>query len=63
MTDAVGDTGHTDFMTPGGARAPQRLAVRSPIGVYIELDDAGQPKIIGVFDGSASVEKAGLVPA
>jgi len=31
------------------------------IGVRIEPDDAGQPRIIGVFDGSPA-EKAGLVP-
>ncbi|MFL5686764.1 MAG: S41 family peptidase [Chloroflexota bacterium] len=63
MTDAVGDTGHTDFMTP--EEREQRNDSLSGsyvgIGVRIEPDDAGQPKIIGVFDGSPA-EKAGLVP-
>ena len=63
MTDAVGDTGHTDFMTP--EEREQRNDSLSGsyvgIGVRIEPDDAGQPKIIGVFDGSPAA-KAGLVP-
>ena len=63
MTNAVGDTGHTDFMTP--EEREQRNDSLSGsyvgIGVRIEPDDAGQPKIIGVFDGSPA-EKAGLVP-
>ena len=62
MTDAVGDTGHTDFMTP--EEREQRNDSLSGsyvgIGVRIEPDDAGQPRIIGVFDGSPA-EKAGLV--
>lgn len=61
MTKAVGDTGHTDFMTP--AERQQRNDSLSGsyvgIGVRIEPDDAGQPKIIGVFDGSPAA-KAGL---
>lgn len=63
MTDAVGDTGHTDFMTP--AERQQRNDSLSGsyvgIGVRIEPDEAGMPKIIGVFDGSPA-EKAGLKP-
>jgi carboxyl-terminal processing protease len=63
MTDAVGDTGHTDFMTP--EEREQRNDSLSGsyvgIGVRIEPDEAGQPKIIGVFDGSPA-KKAGLVP-
>jgi carboxyl-terminal processing protease len=63
MTDAVGDTGHTDFMTP--EEREQRNDSLSGsyvgIGVRIEPNDAGQPKIIGVFDASPA-EKAGLLP-
>jgi carboxyl-terminal processing protease len=63
MTDAVGDTGHTDFMTP--AERQQRDDSLSGsyvgIGVRIEPDAAGMPKIIGVFEGSPA-EKAGLRP-
>jgi carboxyl-terminal processing protease len=63
LTDAVGDTGHTDFMTP--AERKQRNDSLSGsyvgIGVRIEPDDAGRPRIIGVFDDSPA-KKAGLVP-
>ena len=63
MTDAVGDTGHTDFMTPEERQQRNDSLSGSyvGIGVRIEPDDAGQPRIIGVFDGSPA-EKAGLVP-
>jgi carboxyl-terminal processing protease len=63
MTDAVGDTGHTDFMTPEERRQRNDSLSGSyvGIGVRIEPDDAGLPKIIGVFDGSPA-EKAGIVP-
>ena len=64
MTEAVGDTGHTDFMTP--EEREQRNDSLSGsyvgIGVRIEPTTPGLPQIIGVFDGSPA-EKAGLVPA
>jgi carboxyl-terminal processing protease len=62
LTEAVGDTGHTDFMTP--AERKQRNDALSGsyvgIGVRIEPDATGRPKIVGVFVGSPA-EKAGLV--
>ena len=63
MTEAVGDTGHTDFMTPEERQQRNDSLSGSyvGIGVRIEPDDAGQPRIIGVFDGSPA-EKAGLLP-
>jgi carboxyl-terminal processing protease len=63
MTDAVGDTGHTDFMTPAERRQNNDSLSGSyvGIGVRIEPDDAGRPRIIGVFDESPA-KKAGLVP-
>jgi carboxyl-terminal processing protease len=63
LTDAVGDTGHTDFMTPEEREQRSRSLSGSyvGIGVRIEPDEAGQPRIIGVFEGSPA-EKAGLVP-
>jgi carboxyl-terminal processing protease len=61
MTNAVGDTGHTDFMT--AAERVQRNDSLSGsyvgIGVRIEPDASGRPKIIGVFDGSPAA-KSGL---
>jgi carboxyl-terminal processing protease len=61
MTDAVGDTGHTDFMTPEERRERNESLSGSyvGIGVRIEQDDAGLPRIIGVFEGSPA-EAAGL---
>jgi carboxyl-terminal processing protease len=63
MTDAVGDTGHTDFMTPEERRQNSDSLSGSyvGIGVRIEPDDVGRPRIIGVFDESPA-KKAGLVP-
>jgi carboxyl-terminal processing protease len=63
MTDAVGDTGHTDFMTPEERKQRNDSLSGSyvGIGVRIEPDDQGRPRIIGVFDESPA-KKAGLVP-
>ncbi len=63
LTEAVGDTGHTDFMTPEERKERNDSLSGSyvGIGVRIEPDDAGQPKIIGVFEGGPA-EAAGLVP-
>jgi carboxyl-terminal processing protease len=62
MTEAVGDTGHTDFMTPEERRQRNESLSGSyvGIGVRIEPDDSGLPRIDGVFDGSPA-EAAGLV--
>ena len=63
MTQAVGDTGHTDFLTP--AERKQRDDALSGsyvgIGVRIEPDPDGRPQIIGVFDDGPA-KKAGIVP-
>jgi carboxyl-terminal processing protease len=63
LTEAVGDTGHTDFMTPEERQERNDSLSGSyvGIGVRIEPDDAGLPRIIGVFEDSPA-EKAGLVP-
>ena len=62
MTDAVGDTGHTTFLTP--AERVQRSNDLSGkyvgIGVRIDVAKDGLPLIIGVFAGSPA-EKAALV--
>ncbi|MGK2851497.1 MAG: S41 family peptidase, partial [Candidatus Limnocylindrales bacterium] len=61
MTQAVGDTGHTDFMTPE-EREDRNDALSGSyvgIGVRIEPTEAGLPQVIGVFDGSPA-ESAGL---
>jgi carboxyl-terminal processing protease len=63
MTEAVGDTGHTDFMTPEERKQRNDALSGSyvGIGVRIEPDVDGRPKIVGVFEGSPA-EKAGLGP-
>ncbi len=62
MTDAVGDTGHTDFMTPEERQQRNESLSGSyvGIGVRIEQDEDGLPRISGVFEGSPA-EGAGLV--
>jgi carboxyl-terminal processing protease len=61
MTQAVGDTGHTDFMTPE-ERAERNESLSGSyvgIGVRIDTTEDGRPKVIGVFEGSPA-EAAGI---
>ncbi len=61
MTEAIGDTGHTDFMTPE-ERADRNDALSGSyvgIGVRIDATEDGLPRVVGVFDGSPA-EAAGL---
>ena len=62
MTDAVGDTGHTTFLTPEERvqRSNDLSGKYVGIGVRIDVAKDGLPLIIGVFAGSPA-EKAGLV--
>ena len=62
MTEAVGDTGHTSFMTPEerAARSNDLSGKYVGIGVRIDIAEDGLPLIVGVFKGSPA-EKAGLV--
>ncbi len=63
LTRAVGDTGHTDFMTPEEREERNDSLSGSyvGIGVRIEPDDAGLPRVVGVFEGSPA-QAAGLAP-
>ena len=61
LTEAVGDTGHTDFMTPQ-ERADRTDALSGSyvgIGVRIDPNDEGLPRIVGVFEGGPA-EAAGV---
>ncbi len=61
MTQAIGDTGHTDFMTPE-ERVERNDALSGSyvgIGVRIDATEDGLPRVVGVFDGSPA-EVAGL---
>lgn len=61
LTEAIGDTGHTTFMTPD-ERATRNAALSgSYVGIGAEVDSTpeGLPLIVGVFRGSPA-DMAGL---
>ncbi len=60
MTQAVGDEGHTVFMTPQEVAASQTELSGSYVGIGAEMDTTGeQPIVVGVFRGSPA-DRAGL---
>ncbi len=61
MTQAVGDTGHTDFMTPEERAARNESLSGSYVGIGVRIDagEGGPPRIVDVFAGSPA-EAAGL---
>jgi carboxyl-terminal processing protease len=61
MTEAVGDTGHTSFLTPAQRAATASGLSGSYVGIGVRIDVAkdGLPLVIGVFKGSPA-EKAGV---
>jgi carboxyl-terminal processing protease len=61
MTQAVGDTGHTEFMTPEERAARQSSLSGSYAGIGAEVDTSpdGLPMVVGVFRGSPA-DKGGL---
>jgi carboxyl-terminal processing protease len=61
MTNAVGDTGHTTFMTPEERKAREAALSGSYVGIGAEMDVTkdGLPLVVGVFRGSPA-EAAGL---
>ncbi len=61
MTEAVGDTGHTDFMTPEERKQRDAALSGSFVGIGVRIDQnaAGLPRIVEVFKGSPA-DKAGL---
>jgi carboxyl-terminal processing protease len=63
MTQAVGDTGHTDFMTPEerAERSQNLSGSYVGIGVRIDVTESGLPRIVDVFADSPA-EAAGLLP-
>ena len=63
MTQAVGDTGHTDFMTPEERKERDNALSGSYVGIGVRIDetDEGLPRVVGVFKGSPA-EAAGLKP-
>jgi carboxyl-terminal processing protease len=62
LTQAVGDTGHTDFMTPEERkeRASSLSGSYVGIGVRIDATEAGLPRVVDVFAESPA-EKAGIL--
>jgi carboxyl-terminal processing protease len=61
LTEAVGDTGHTDFMTPEERASRNDSLSGSYVGIGVQLDatDAGEPLVVTVFRDSPA-DKAGL---
>jgi carboxyl-terminal processing protease len=61
MTQAVGDTGHTDFMTPEEREQRNQSLSGSYVGIGVRIDptEDGLPRIVGVFPESPA-EAAGL---
>ena len=63
LTQAVGDTGHTDFMTPAERKERNDALSGSYVGIGVRIDetDAGLPRVVAVFKGSPA-EAASLAP-
>ena len=63
LTDAVGDTGHTSFLTPQEREEREEELSGSYVGIGVRIDAAedGRPLIVGVFRGSPA-EAADLRP-
>lgn len=63
MTQAVGDTGHTDFMTPEERAERNENLSGSYVGIGVRIDatDEGLPRVVDVFADSPA-EAAGLRP-
>jgi len=60
MTEAVGDTGHTTFLTPDELAASQAALAGSYAGIGAEMDTTGsEPIVVGVFRDSPA-DRAGL---
>ena len=61
LTEAVGDTGHTEFMTPEERKARSSALSGSYVGIGAEVDTSpeGLPMVVGVFRGSPA-EQGGL---
>jgi carboxyl-terminal processing protease len=61
LTQAVGDTGHTDFMTPEEREQRNESLSGSYVGIGVRIDQTedGRPRVVGVFRDSPA-ERAGL---
>ena len=60
MTEAVGDTDHTVFLTPEEAAAEEEDLSGTYVGIGIDLDDSGAtPEVTSVATGGPA-DKAGL---
>ena len=63
LAEAVGDTGHTDFMSPEEREERNDALSGSYVGIGVRIDetDLGMPRVVSVFKNSPA-ETAGLRP-
>ena len=63
LTEAVGDTGHTLFMSPEERAARSDALSGSYVGIGVQVGESasGLPEVLGVFRDSPA-DEAGLVP-
>ena len=63
LTEAVGDTGHTSFMTPEERESRGEELSGSYVGIGVQVDETedGSPLVVGVFRESPA-DSAGLRP-
>jgi carboxyl-terminal processing protease len=61
MTDAVGDEGHTSFMTGAQAKAADESLSGTFTGIGVQLSGTDHPPVIGTVIPNTPAEEAGLL--
>ena len=60
MTEAVGDTGHTVFLTPEEAAAEKQDLSGTYVGIGVDLDESGRMPVVTSVVADGPAERAGL---
>ena len=60
MTEAVGDTGHTVFLTPEEAAAEEQALSGTYVGIGVNLDESGSTPVVTSVVADGPAERAGL---
>ena len=61
MTEAVGDVGHTKFLTPGEAAAENEDLSGTYVGIGLDLDESGTMPVVTVVATGGPAQRAGLL--